>query len=118
LDFASFKLGNPNLVLPNFNLFLFCFLEWVPFRWHFELYMLEGFELEWMHHLWETQWVKTKTERFIIYWKPIGWKHNWVEWVCNPLDTHWMKRVHNPMDEIHNQVGALYVGNPLDENHN
>jgi hypothetical protein len=27
LDFASFKLGNPNLVLPNFNLFLFCFLE-------------------------------------------------------------------------------------------
>jgi hypothetical protein len=22
------------------------------------------------------------------------------------------------MDEIHNQVGALFVGNPLDENHN
>jgi hypothetical protein len=22
------------------------------------------------------------------------------------------------MDEIHNQVGALFVGKPLDENHN
>jgi hypothetical protein len=30
-----------------------------------------------------------------------------------------MKSVpYNPMDEIHNQVGALFVGNPLDENHN
>lgn len=66
LDFASFKLGNPNLVLPNFYFFSFFFLECpscgiLSYRFWRDLNSMTPNmmnkkinKMEWVHHLWET----------------------------------------------------------------
>jgi hypothetical protein len=48
-------------------------------------------KIEWVHHLLETQWIKTKTERFIIYWKP--------HWMKAQLSGAGVQSIRHPLNE-------------------